>query len=817
MLEPILKGLVEWLYEIMISIMAYASGELIGVMSMDLTYFRNTAPIISDIVNVFIALGWALLIGNLVFQSLKAIVSGIGFEAEDPKILFLRTFVFGFLLLASREICEIGLSITGSVINVMGLPTSISVTTPDESMFSLGSDAKWLLVIIVGVVLMLQMIKLLFEIGERYVITSVLTFFAPLAFAMGGSKNTNDIFKGWCRMYASMLVMMIMNIVFLKLIMSAMSRMAAGGVLVWLVFVVALTRVARKIDSHIGKIGLNPAQTGNELGSRLPGMMTMVAIKTMGSLMSRSMANAKGGSGGKSGNNGRTGRNGSGSGRGRNSQPNPYNPVSGSAPIGSTTNNPGSAYGGNTNAAGVNVNNGGALYAGNGGVNVSQGGANTNVVGAANRGGNMDSTNISNQGGQGVSSDNRFGVPSGNGQNVDRNTFERKSISRSSPLPSREHGKIENHGISKSGDKNNVVSRGTVPRGHNASNPASHIVSGGAVNHSEKHTSSNEDGVSAPHNITENVRPPISRNTSVQQPNGIINSTGAVHSGPSASGGADVNVSNNSHMSHGGNASVIKNAKVGNQHKLPAVGGHGVSSHQSSAVISDGKGKTEHHANSSVKVGGDKIGTPKNPAVTAPKGGSISEGTSKVKPGISNGAMNNTELHKQSTSSGLSKNISSSTHKGGENISVHSDRVNTHSNVNGSIQNGGNSYGGNVAEGGSYEKNISGNGSSVHMVSTNVGGSTNISSEHMQSERFSNSDNEHFNSQHTDAHTFMQSRKETSEQRINHEYKHGRYNPAAANKKVKQSYYRKDSQQGMTRDKHPYKMRGDTNRKQRKK
>lgn len=58
--------------------------------------------------------------------------------------------------------------------------------------------------IVVGFILIFQYIKLLFEIGERYVVTSVLTFFSPLAFAMGGSKNTNDIFKGWCRMYGSM-------------------------------------------------------------------------------------------------------------------------------------------------------------------------------------------------------------------------------------------------------------------------------------------------------------------------------------------------------------------------------------------------------------------------------------------------------------------------------------------------------------------------------------------------------------------------------------------------------------------------------------
>ena len=73
--------------------------------------------------------------------------------------------------------------------------------------------------------------ELFVDIGERYVITCVLTFMAPLAFAMGGSRNTSDIFKGWCRMYGSMNLMLIMNIVFLKLIISAMSHMVSSGVI----------------------------------------------------------------------------------------------------------------------------------------------------------------------------------------------------------------------------------------------------------------------------------------------------------------------------------------------------------------------------------------------------------------------------------------------------------------------------------------------------------------------------------------------------------------------------------------------------------
>ena len=78
------------------------------VFQMDLSYFRQVAPVTDDILSIVIAVGWALLLGNLVFQAMKSMVIGLGFEGEDPKLLFTRTFVFAFLLLVSQQICEIG-------------------------------------------------------------------------------------------------------------------------------------------------------------------------------------------------------------------------------------------------------------------------------------------------------------------------------------------------------------------------------------------------------------------------------------------------------------------------------------------------------------------------------------------------------------------------------------------------------------------------------------------------------------------------------------------------------------------------------------
>ncbi len=95
-------------------------------MSMDFAYLKSHAPVVDEIMQILLAVGWALLIGNLVFQALKSMAVGLGFEGEDPKLLFARTFVFAFLLLASPQICEIGLSMTSKIIELLQIPDAVT-------------------------------------------------------------------------------------------------------------------------------------------------------------------------------------------------------------------------------------------------------------------------------------------------------------------------------------------------------------------------------------------------------------------------------------------------------------------------------------------------------------------------------------------------------------------------------------------------------------------------------------------------------------------------------------------------------------------
>lgn len=119
MLELIFQGFMEWAYGLTLECWEYFSSSLLSIMSMDYAYMKSHVPVMVSITQVLLAVGWALLIGNLVFQALKSMAVGLGFEGEDPKLLFTRTFVFAFLLMASPQICEVGLSLTARIIELL--------------------------------------------------------------------------------------------------------------------------------------------------------------------------------------------------------------------------------------------------------------------------------------------------------------------------------------------------------------------------------------------------------------------------------------------------------------------------------------------------------------------------------------------------------------------------------------------------------------------------------------------------------------------------------------------------------------------------
>ena len=330
MLELLFQGFIEWIYGLILECWEYFASVLFDLMSLDFAYLREHMPVIDTIRQIMLGVGWALLIGNLVFQATRGMAAGLGFDAEDPKLLFTRTFAFSFLLVASPQICELGLNMTSTVIELLQMPDAVDVTFADEASFG-GLTGSWLLVVICGIIVMFQTFKLIMEMAERYFILAVLTITSPLAFGMGGSRNTSDIFTGWCRMFGSMCLLMATNVMFVKMLLSVLSYYPSGlDVLPWMVLVVTIVKVAKKADSILARIGLNPAMTGDPLDRGFPGAMTMMVVRSMVSNAAHTI-----------GRNGNQPRSGSG-----NSKPNaPTGPRTGGAGSTSNVNAPSHANG----------------------------------------------------------------------------------------------------------------------------------------------------------------------------------------------------------------------------------------------------------------------------------------------------------------------------------------------------------------------------------------------------------------------------------------------------------------------------------------
>lgn len=161
-----------------------------------------------------------------------------------------------------------------------GLTTIISVV----------SVVGLLLLVILEIALGWNYFKLLLETVERYIVVGVLCYTSPLAYAMGASKTTSNVFRSWCRMVGSQLLLLVMNVWFLRAFNSSMGQYIGNGgalstgqgsIFLWMFCALAFLKTAQKFDSYLASIGLNVAQTGSSMGMEL--LMAARVISGIGS------------------------------------------------------------------------------------------------------------------------------------------------------------------------------------------------------------------------------------------------------------------------------------------------------------------------------------------------------------------------------------------------------------------------------------------------------------------------------------------------------------------------------------------------------
>ena len=230
----ILDGIVSWIAEQVMNILDMISSSVLGALGCNMTTFIRYFPAAETMYNIFVALAIGLILLNLLWQLFKNFGLAIGVEAEDPVKLTIRSILFILLAYYSDEILEIVLKIGGTPyewIMTEELPTLNFANFNSVLLTVLGVVANGsvaLIALILILILAWNYIKLLFEAAERYILLGVLVYTAPVAFAMGASKTTSNIFSAWCKMLGGQVFLLLMNAWCLRIFTSMVGSFLAN-------------------------------------------------------------------------------------------------------------------------------------------------------------------------------------------------------------------------------------------------------------------------------------------------------------------------------------------------------------------------------------------------------------------------------------------------------------------------------------------------------------------------------------------------------------------------------------------------------------
>ena len=288
MLDWIFEGIATWVASVMTQIMDAISGVFIGALGTDMTAMEEYFPFAVSAYTIIQYTAWALLFLVAVWQIFRAF-SGPLAETENPLAILARGTIFGFLIAYAKPIFSLALDIARAPYTALMDSTldpgdftfagiEQALTNGLTTLVSVSTVVGLILLIILMIALAWNYFKLLLETVERYVLVGVLCYTSPLAYAMGASKATSRVFQSWCRMVGSQLLLLVLNVWFLRAFNSSVGQFIANGgaltngqgnIFLWLFCALALLKIAQKCDSYLAALGLSVAQTGSSMGMEM--------------------------------------------------------------------------------------------------------------------------------------------------------------------------------------------------------------------------------------------------------------------------------------------------------------------------------------------------------------------------------------------------------------------------------------------------------------------------------------------------------------------------------------------------------------------
>lgn len=300
MLDWIFEGIITWISSVVTDLMDAVSGMFLQALGTDMTAMEEYFPFVEKAFTVMQYTAWAVLFLITVWQLFR-VFGGPITDAENPWTLIARSALFAFLIGYAKPIFSLILDIARAPYTAL---MDVQMTAEDftfagveqvlmnglTSIIAAVSVVGLLLLVILEIALGWNYFKLLLETVERYIVVGVLCYTSPLAYSMGASKVTTPVFRSWCHMVGSQMLLLVLNVWFLRGFNSSMGAYIGNGgalssgygsVFLWLFCALAFLKTAQKFDSYLAAMGLNVAQTGSSMGMEL--LMAARVVSGVGS------------------------------------------------------------------------------------------------------------------------------------------------------------------------------------------------------------------------------------------------------------------------------------------------------------------------------------------------------------------------------------------------------------------------------------------------------------------------------------------------------------------------------------------------------
>lgn len=275
LLELLFDSLRTMLAQFVVDLMDTVTGVFTDLMCCDLSLFEELFSVASQLYeNALMPFSIALLAMICVWQLFKTMFGRVGTGAEEPVELIGRSALCLFCIVYSKRIVDYLLLLAGTPYQwIVGNHVEIGsfsgfVSAAEQAAAPLGLDrlSLQLLLLVMQLVVAWNYFKLLYVVAERYVLLGIFSYTAPLAFATGGAKATNQILANWSKAFGGQIVLILLDGWGLKMFLAAYGNLLASRhgftrFFVGCVCLVGFSKIMQKLDSYLASLGANLGRT----------------------------------------------------------------------------------------------------------------------------------------------------------------------------------------------------------------------------------------------------------------------------------------------------------------------------------------------------------------------------------------------------------------------------------------------------------------------------------------------------------------------------------------------------------------------------